>query len=163
MVHNIQDAAFPKAAKLLDMVRCSVAFNTVSQLLNGYDGLMNDIAKGTSNMKVARIKNGFLEDNEGGYRDLKINVIFQSQTEPDLKMICEIQLILNQYLFEKKKMHKLYSVIRDEVYYQMVVQTEEESETGPGVARKSLMECLLVALCNLNSVCCAPNGIIKMV
>merc|ERR1712168_1703595 len=78
-------------------------------------------------LQLARIKNGFIGDSVGGYRDLKINVVFNSATDPELKMICEVQLILNQYLFEKKKMHKLYSVIRDEVYYQMIVQTEEDT------------------------------------
>merc|ERR1712130_838292 len=73
---------------------------------------------------------GFIGDVEGGYRDLKICVVFTSATNPDLKMICEVQLILNQYLFEKKKMHKLYSVIRDEVYYRMVVKpATDETET----------------------------------
>jgi len=63
-----------------DMVRCSVAFNTISQLLAGYDGFMRDISKASCNLKVARVKNGFLQSAEGGYRDIKINVIFQSET-----------------------------------------------------------------------------------
>merc|ERR1719249_141396 len=81
-------------------------------------------------MKVARVKNGFLDKAVGGYRDIKINVIFESETE-NLNMICEVQLILNQYLFEKKKMHKLYSVIRDEVYYDMVVKEENDIVLNP--------------------------------
>jgi len=76
-------------------------------------------------MELARIKNGFLSDAEGGYRDLKINVVFQSTSNPEVRMICEVQLILNQYLYEKKKMHKLYSIIRDEIYYEMASAEEE--------------------------------------
>jgi len=125
--NDYQDAAFPKAARLLDLVRCSVSFNTITQLVAGYHGFMKFIEQSPETMKVARVKNGFIGDVEGGYRDLKICVVFTSAQEPELKMICEVQLILNQYLFEKKKMHKLYSVIRDEVYYQMVVQTEEDT------------------------------------
>ena len=38
--NEYQSAAYPKAARLLDLVRCSVSFNTLEQLLTGYDGLM---------------------------------------------------------------------------------------------------------------------------
>merc|ERR1711972_1166420 len=62
--NDYQDAAFPKAAKLLDMVRCSVSFNTLSQLLNGYHGFLKFIANNSESLKVARIKNGFLGDAE---------------------------------------------------------------------------------------------------
>merc|ERR1719204_1465076 len=59
--NDYNDAAFPKAAKLLDLVRCSVSFNTVSQLVAGYEGLIKYIeGGGTNSMKLARIKNGFL-------------------------------------------------------------------------------------------------------
>eukprot|EP01083_Nonionella_stella_P041778 113130_1 len=47
-----------------------------------------------------------------GYRDLKMNMIFHSAKNKDLSMICEMQLILSQYLWEKKKIHKLYSIQR---------------------------------------------------
>ena len=114
-----------------------MSFNTVSQLLAGYEGFMKDLESKNTPMKVARIKNGFLDGSDGGYRDIKINVIFQSPTQPDLRMICEVQLILNQYLFEKKKMHKLYSVIRDEVYYDMVVNEEVDTETEQGLDLKA--------------------------
>merc|ERR1719419_732002 len=93
---------------------------------------MKYINNSPGTIQLARVKNGFVDDSNGGYRDLKINVVFHSATDPKLKMICEVQLLLNQYLFEKKKMHKLYSVIRDEVYYQMVVNAEDtatEKET----------------------------------
>merc|ERR1719419_1748049 len=125
--NDYQNAAFPKAAKLLDMVRCSVSFNTVTQLIAGYEGFVKFIENSASSMTLARTKNGFVDDSVGGYRDLKINVVFNSATDPELKMICEVQLILNQYLFEKKKMHKLYSVVRDELYYQMATKQQEET------------------------------------
>jgi len=89
-------------------------------------------------MKLARVKNGFLGDAEGGYRDLKINVVFQSMLKPEVRMICEVQLILNQYLYEKKKMHKLYSIIRDEIYYEMAVKNEEDAVTEQELDLKAL-------------------------
>merc|ERR1719419_1245361 len=60
--NDYQGAAFPKAAKLLDMVRCSVSFNTVTQLIAGYDGFMKFIAEHQDTMKLARVKNGFVDD-----------------------------------------------------------------------------------------------------
>lgn len=110
--------------ELLDMVRCSVTFNTITHLVAGYKGFLRAIESGQASMELARIKNGFLDDEESGYRDLKINVIFSSKRYPETKMICEVQFILNQYLYEKKKMHKLYSIIRDEIYYEMVLRQE---------------------------------------
>eukprot|EP01084_Bolivina_argentea_P092154 165825_1 len=43
-------------------------------------------------------------------------------------MICEIQLLLGQYLHEKKRIHKLYSIVREELYFEMVTK-EAETET----------------------------------
>jgi len=146
--NDYKDEAFPKAAKLLDLVRCSVSFNTVSQLLAGYEWFMKCIEGGRVSMKLARVKNGFLANDEGGYRDLKINVIFQSTMNPEVRMICEVQLILNQYLYEKKKMHKLYSIIRDEIYYKIVVLNDEDAPSLASLAsrRPSEQELELKAL-----------------
>merc|ERR1711960_76264 len=64
------DAAYPKAARLLDVVRCSVSFNTLEQLLAGYQGLMRHVAT-AGNLQLARVKNGFLASaSEAAYRDI---------------------------------------------------------------------------------------------
>ena len=76
--NEYMDATYPKAAKLLDLVRCSVSFNTLEQFLTGYDGLMRYV-KASDSLELARIKNGFLE-TEASYRDIKINVVYQGQT-----------------------------------------------------------------------------------
>ncbi len=70
---------------------------------------MGHIGKNESIIELSRIKNGFLDKSfAGGYRDIKLNVIYHSPINPKLNMICEIQLILGQYLHEKKRIHKLY-------------------------------------------------------
>ena len=75
--NDYPNAPFPKAAKLLDLVRCSVTFNTLDQLLDGYKGLMSHMKSNPSMVELARIKNGFLDPNyKGGYRDIKVNVIY---------------------------------------------------------------------------------------
>uniref|UniRef100_A0A7S0TEL7 Uncharacterized protein n=1 Tax=Elphidium margaritaceum TaxID=933848 RepID=A0A7S0TEL7_9EUKA len=124
MENDYFDASYPKCAKLLDLVRCSVTFNTLEQLLVGYEALMADTADSQTCIKMARVKNGFLDQEyEGGYRDIKVNVMFQSAKKPELKMIVEVQLILGQYLNEKKRIHKLYSIAREKTYFEMVTQS----------------------------------------
>ena len=118
-------AAFPKAAKLLDLVRCSVSFNTVEQLLAGYEGLLRHIDN-TDALELARVKNGFL-DKTAAFRAIKVSVVFHPKTELDSapSMICEVQLLLNQYLHEKKRCHKLYSILRERAFFEMVVTQKD--------------------------------------
>merc|ERR1719242_320474 len=130
MENDYMDEAYPKAAKLLDIVRCSVCYNTVGQLLEGYNAFMDHIESGVSSMTMARVKNGFLDVDDGGYRDIKVNVVYQSTVNPELKMICEVQFILNQYLYEKKRVHKLYSIGREQTYFDMVARDEDEEDSG---------------------------------
>ena len=112
-----------------------MSFNTLEQRLTGYKGLMRYIEGGTDSMELARVKNGFLDKGKGtAFRDIKVNIVFHSETDPDnpLSMICEGQLSLNQYLHEKKRIHKLYSILRDRKFFEMVVKAQEvqnEKET----------------------------------
>eukprot|EP01084_Bolivina_argentea_P120077 212859_1 len=129
--NDYQDAKFPKAAKLLDLVRCSITFNTLNQLVDGYNGLISHIKQNPTIIELSRVKNGFLDATDGGYRDIKLNVIYHSQlhTGVGVSMICEIQLLFGQYLHEKKRIHKLYSVLRQNEYFKMVVTDEDEMKT----------------------------------
>eukprot|EP01084_Bolivina_argentea_P044810 82456_1 len=95
--NDYQHANFPKAAKLLDLVRCSVTFNTLQQLIDGYNGLISHIEMNPKIIEIARIKNGFLNEEQGGYRDIKVNVIYHSQLNIGVCMVCEIQLLFAQY------------------------------------------------------------------
>ena len=65
---------------------------------------------------------------DGTFRDIKVNVVYHSETDPDnpISMICEIQLLLNQYLHEKKRTHKLYTILREQTYFEMIVRDETE-------------------------------------
>merc|ERR1712173_99057 len=80
-------------------------------------------------MKKARVKNGFLYPESKGYRDIKVNVIFES--EEGTKMICEIQLIYGQNLNEKKRSHRYYHLTRERAFYEGVTQKEGESTLNP--------------------------------
>eukprot|EP01084_Bolivina_argentea_P118496 210235_1 len=143
--NDYKEEPFPKTAKLCDLVRCSVTFNTADQLLEGYKGLMNHLNKNASMVELARIKNGFLDATyNGGYRDIKINVVYKSQLNPQLKMICEIQLMLINYLQEKKRIHKLYSILRDEIYFQMVAQQDPPTKDNKGLTDLKFEDALVV-------------------
>ena len=128
--NEYEEAVYPKAAKLLDLVRCSVSFNTVEQLLAGYEGLMRHIDD-TDAFELARVKNGFLLDaGAASYRDIKVNVVFHSETDPEnaVSMVCEVQLVLNQFLHEKKRIHKLYGILRERRFFEMVIRQKTEDE-----------------------------------
>ncbi|MCP4989293.1 MAG: WD40 repeat domain-containing protein [Colwellia sp.] len=62
------------------------------------------------------------KDTKGGYRDIKVNVVYKSQDpmHNGAKMICEIQLLIINYLQEKKRIHKLYSIQREAIYFEEV-------------------------------------------
>lgn len=70
--NEYMDQQYPKAAKLLDIVRCSVSYNTADQLVDGFRAFMHHVESGSSSMELARVKNGFLDEDEGGYRDIKV-------------------------------------------------------------------------------------------
>merc|ERR1719361_1888837 len=59
MENDYINEEYPTASKLLDIVRCSVSYNTVGQLLDGYKEFMDHIESGVSSLTLARIKNGF--------------------------------------------------------------------------------------------------------
>ena len=106
-----------------------MTFNTLQQLIDGYNGLISHIKQNKSIIELGRVKNGFLDAKDGGYRDIKVNVVYHSQLNAGVSMVCEIQLLLGQYLHEKKRIHKLYSVLRQSEYFKMVVTDENEQKT----------------------------------
>eukprot|EP01083_Nonionella_stella_P039751 108136_1 len=111
---------FPQCSKLLDIVRCSIVFDTVGELVIGYEKMMAFI-NSSEQFQVARIKNGFSDlNNDEGYRDVKLNIIFKSAVFKGVNMICEIQMILSGYLIVKKKSHKLYNIERRCPYFDLV-------------------------------------------
>ena len=144
--NEYHDAQYPKAAKLLDVVRCAVSFNTVEQLLVGYKCLMRFVDGTSDSFELARVKNAFLE-KEGGFRDIKVNVTYHSETDPDnpMSLVCEVQLMLNQYLHEKKRIHKLYSILRERTYFEMVKENNENMQSS-----KSLKELQFETVLNVN-------------
>jgi hypothetical protein len=72
-----------------------------------------------SRFAVARLKNGFAK--RSGYRDVKLNVIYQSQQ--GFAMICEVALCLEQMSAYKNATHELYEILRERDFFAEVSQT----------------------------------------
>lgn len=68
---------------------------------------------------VARLKNGFLNVDTNGYKDVKMNLIYHS-TKLEKSLICEIQFILDSFVVVKKEKHRIYAIIREADAFQMI-------------------------------------------
>merc|ERR1719204_203412 len=57
-----------------------------------------------------------------------------------MSMVCEVKLMLNQYVHENKRIERLYSILRQRPFFEMVVQEpqEEESQDAGRVDMKQL-------------------------
>ena len=89
----------------------------------GYKHLLEKIQKNPGVLVLARVKNGFNKKSGDGYRDLKVNVQYNSKKQ-SISMIGEIQFLLLPFLRGKKKSHKLYGILRREPFYRLVVTAD---------------------------------------
>ena len=128
----------PHTQHIWDMIRCSVVFDTIEDLLNGCNKLKDIILNNNNEqshgciLSIIRIKNGF-HDLFGNnttinaikemklysfdYCDIKLNVMIKIG---EIKMIGELQLLLNWMLHAKKIGHSYYSFIRkQDLYYKI--------------------------------------------
>merc|ERR1711879_244885 len=96
-----------------------------------------------------------------GYRDIKVNVIFES--EEGTKMICEIQLIYGQNLNEKKRSHRYYHLTRERAFYEGVTQNEAENTLNPESFQQILNVKEEVQVSDRNFRKCAANSELKLV
>jgi len=51
-----------------------------------------------------------------------VDVVYRSTLLPEVRMVCEVQFILHQYLYEKKRVHNLYSIARERMHFDMVAR-----------------------------------------
>jgi len=102
---------------IVDFARCSIVVNSARDLLR-----MKSLVE--ERFPVVGLKNGYSSNAEAkgsGYRDLKLLVLVEfdnlqlgdiSETEQDIVMICEIQLICDEWLDNKKNTSLSYKVLR---------------------------------------------------
>eukprot|EP01083_Nonionella_stella_P011937 33858_1 len=110
------DAQFPKSAKILDINRCALQFESIDVLMQFLEKLRERIE--TKNAycinQIIRCKNGWMDWNQPmqnpSYSDIKLNVLIQ--TSDGKQIIAEIQFLLHLMSGFKKVAHKLYSIER---------------------------------------------------
>lgn len=109
---KFESANVPKSAQILDMLRASITFHSVDDLINGITDLFETIRNRNKGLKeIVRVKNGFTRRSTGKYQDIKMNVIFESE-KLSVAVVCEIQLILRNFLEAKKKAKALNMLTR---------------------------------------------------
>lgn len=102
----------PYGARLQDIVRCCVKCKDCDELLSIFD----DIIKQFSQSGIVKVKNTFDKsmDIEFGYRAVYVCVVYKSIKNEKMKMICEIQLTLDDVITVRNQMHIFYGFYRSE-------------------------------------------------
>ena len=67
-------------------------------------------------LSIARVKNGFPKN--GGYRDIKVNVVFMSVQ--GFAMMGEVALVLDSLVRYKDATHELYEIVREGDFFKEV-------------------------------------------
>ena len=105
---------WPTSAKILDINRCALQFETVASLMKFLKNFEVKVKNGTAGCvkEIIRCKNGWSVYNEQlpSYTDIKLNVLLQS--EDGKSIIAEIQFLLDVMSAYKKIAHKLYAIER---------------------------------------------------
>eukprot|EP01065_Artemidia_motanka_P023432 TRINITY_DN28019_c0_g1_i1.p1 TRINITY_DN28019_c0_g1~~TRINITY_DN28019_c0_g1_i1.p1 ORF type:complete len:579 (+),score=218.99 TRINITY_DN28019_c0_g1_i1:72-1808(+) len=100
------DYPLPSGAQMVDMVRCLLVCSTAAEVSDVFETIR-------ANFRVLRVKNTFAVDEvQFGFRQIILNVLFQDEDNEDLRMVCEIQINLEQYTHVKHQIHKFYSIVR---------------------------------------------------
>ena len=117
---------FPNTGSLLDLIRCSVVFENVKDLIQAcvkFGHIVDREKKGGIIARVLRIKNGFskindqswnVELNKFEYADIKFNVLIKTD---EVSFVGEIQFLLKFMLIAKKKQHSIYGFVRNETFF----------------------------------------------
>ena len=101
--------------RVIDIQRCSLEVADAATAMAVVQKLKS-ATLAEHGMRPLRCKNGFnaAAESTGGYRDVKLNMIFQAKDVPGAagRAVVEIQVILKQYLAVKKRMHAVYRLDR---------------------------------------------------
>eukprot|EP00484_Ammonia_sp_Unknown_P014897 CAMPEP_0197075890 /NCGR_PEP_ID=MMETSP1384-20130603/211839_1 /TAXON_ID=29189 /ORGANISM="Ammonia sp." /LENGTH=518 /DNA_ID=CAMNT_0042514739 /DNA_START=1 /DNA_END=1557 /DNA_ORIENTATION=+ len=109
--------AFPTSACVLDFNRCTLVFNDISTMLKALKLFVDKIKyyQSGSIIGIVRDKNGFEEYvKQPQYADIKLNVLIRGTTN---NIIGEVQFLLKTMKRYKDKAHNLYSVQRQQEYF----------------------------------------------
>ena len=115
---------WPYTQNIIDIIRCSVCFDTIEELIDGINKFKLIIEKKQVKCfikKILRVKNGFVNFGDKSwnnnnlsdfnYQDVKFNVLIEYNR---IRVIGEIQFLLSFMLIAKKMGHSIYSFNRKE-------------------------------------------------
>eukprot|EP01084_Bolivina_argentea_P022874 42541_1 len=119
---------FPTSACLLDLNRCTILFDDISNLLQGLQLFANAIKSKNAGcvVDIVREKNTFMEythDNPQ-YADVKFNVLIH-HTKKNISIVGEVQFLLKTMMNFKKSAHNLYEITRNQEYVENVMEVLE--------------------------------------
>ena len=124
--------SWPHTKHIMDILRCSVTFDTIEDLINGFkkfkQNRLNCARTGNYGQgclrNITRIKNGFAEINDESWKldlssfdycDIKFNVVVRPFTSKSNDILfAEIQFLAKFMLDAKKLGHSIYSFNRKE-------------------------------------------------
>jgi hypothetical protein len=95
--------------RVIDIQRCSIEVLDAATAM-AVIAELKGATLAAHGMRPLRCKSGFAAAAEtaGGYRDVKLNMLFQSAHDPQRRAVVEVQVILKSYLLVKKRMHAIY-------------------------------------------------------
>ena len=153
---------WPHCSHILDYIRCSVVFDDLKHFPNGfkqfytkYTTIAGRRVPGKGCIKgIVRVKNDFIELprdmkdvslSDCHYRDIKCNVLVEN-SKNGIRIIGEVQFILNFMLETKKEGHKIYALLRKKELYEQLNSLYYDINNNP----KKLYEYLNVIILNHN-------------
>jgi hypothetical protein len=119
--NDYSDKAWPGSAHVLDILRASVILDSAAALVDAQQHFRDALTRGEG-LALARVKNGFAggkRPSPGGYRDLKLIVVFAADAPGvgQTKMCCELQFQIRDMHERKKRQHCIYEILRDEAFF----------------------------------------------
>ena len=143
---DYKEKSWPHSSHILDLLRCSVVFDTIDDLICGckkFENIINSNRKNNNEYcisSIIRMKNGFnemfgntseaslksLSLDKFGYCDIKYNVLI-SGANKNGGLIGEVQFLVKYMLDAKKMGHSSYSFVRKQDLFEKIHQKCENN------------------------------------
>eukprot|EP01084_Bolivina_argentea_P266354 451753_1 len=106
---------YPTSACLLDIVRCSLVFDTIDQLLDGIPKFIQMVQTSQVIKQIVRTKNMFnkFDTKNPKYADIKMNVLINGKPN----VIGEVQFLVLKMAQFKHISHRFYDITRQNEWY----------------------------------------------
>ncbi|ETO13131.1 hypothetical protein RFI_24241 [Reticulomyxa filosa] len=134
--------AWPTGAQIIDVVRCALTYEDVSDYLRAIRKLLTFVGSSANlsseevRLEVMRVKNGFAQYLNvpfdkvefDKYTDVKVNIVLNKKEKNNkwIGVVGEVQFILKPMSDLKSKIHKLYEIVRSNDFYKEVDTLAQE-------------------------------------